>query len=108
MLFDQQKGEKWHEMPVEFKTSKNFVDEEGFSMKMNDSSQDTEISINPTGHADGNPVQFVISSENFSFDDHPDKCLKKDNIKKADIVYIYLITQVSSGTCGPWLHVRQT
>lgn len=104
MLYSPWNEETWHKMPVEFKTPTHLADDEGFSIKLNDSLQNMEVLINPNDTGDA--VHFVLSSDNFWFDHHPDACLRGDDIRSANISYIYLIHN-PAGTHGPWLQVRQ-
>lgn len=104
MLYSPWNGEKWHKMPVEFKTSTHFADEEGFSIKLNDSAQNVEVLIN--ANAAGDTISYVMSTHNFWFDNHPDACLKGDDIRQDTLAYIHLVLN-PSGTHGPWLQVRQ-
>lgn len=107
LLFSPEHDETWCKMAAEFKAPAHLADEEGFSLRLHDSSQGIDVFINPNNQEGSDVSQVIVTTDNFWFDCHPEECLKGDKLEGANIIYIHLITRVPAGTHGPWLYVRK-
>ena len=81
---------------------------QSFNIKIENSIPGLNVSATVHFNADDNPVQYIARWSGFNIYVHPLLNLRGLEIVNRDIVYVYLMRNISTGLCGPKIELSKS